>query len=127
MMSPETFIERVSERLGGLNSDMANMREDLAELKALIVSGDEHAQRSRKQLYAAVDEVKMDVVRLSQRVDEVATSAEKGAEVAAKVERWEMQGRGILIAVGMAGASVTAAAAVFFDTIIQWLRARMGL
>lgn len=126
-MNADTFIERVSERLGALNSEMSNTREDMAELKALIVAGDERAGKSRKQLYVAVDDIKVDVVKLSARVDELAVQAEKGATVAAKVERWEAQGRGIVIAVGVAGASATAAAAMFFDAIIQWFRAKLGL
>lgn len=126
-MTPESFIERVSERLGTLTAEMADNRNDMAELKALIAASDQRSSEHRKGLYEAVDEIKRDVAQQANRLDTIAVDAKRGADVAAKVDRWEQQGKGILIAAGVGGASLAALAAVSFDTFITWLRARLGL
>lgn len=99
----------------------------MAEIKALITSNDARANQSRKHLYDAVETLKVEVARQSMRMDDIAIQAQRGANVAAKVDRWEQQGKGILIAAGVAGASVMAAATVFFDAIVQWFKLKLGL
>lgn len=123
----QTSSEMIFERLGSLKAEVEGNREDMAELKALVVNNNREATASRKMLYESVDQLKIDMAHLNARVGTVAKQAERGMDVAAKVDKWEQQGKGILIAVGVSGLSITAATAFFFQNVVKWLKLQLGL
>lgn len=123
----QTSNEMIYERLGSLRSEMDNNRSDVADLRALMIENDKQATQSRKALYEAVDQIKIDMASMYGRVDDIAKQAKRGVDVAVKVEKWEQQGKGVLIAVGISGASLAAGFTVFFQNVIHWLKVQLGL
>lgn len=81
----------------------------------------------RSELYKAVEKTNSEVAELKHVAEQALYTAQSAKRVTDRVEDWEQRGRGVLFLLGIGSASLAGGAVYFFDSVIAWLKLRMGL